>query len=270
AKKTIMLVSMASEIYSLSHRLDRISERNRRYRDFTLNSLTFVMREIMACLPVYRTYVTGPDGVSGRDRDFIEVAVEQAKQRNPRTAESIFDFVRDTLLLRKVQEFREEDRPGLVEWAMRFQQVTGPVMAKGVEDTALYVYNRLAALNEVGGAPNRFGVSVEKFHRVNAERLAARPHPLLATSTHDTKRSEDVRARLDALSEMPGEWREALGRWRGLNAANKVVVDGEPAPDGNDEYLLYQTLLGAWPVEPMTEEVYLTFRDRVAAYLHKA
>src|SRR5207249_260046 len=131
AKKMIMLVSLASEINALSQRLDRISERNRRYRDFTLISLTYVTREILACLPVYRTYITGPDAVSERDRAFIEQAVEQAKEMNPRTAESVFDFVGDTLLLRKVNDFREEDRPKLVEWTMRFQQVSGPVMAKG-------------------------------------------------------------------------------------------------------------------------------------------
>ena len=269
-KKTIMQIAMASEINALSHQLDRISERNRRYRDFTLNSLTFVLREFIACLPVYRTYVTDPQNVAVRDRSFIETAVEEAKQLNPRTAESIFDFVRDTILLRKIQDFREEDRPKLVEWAMRFQQVTGPVMAKGVEDTALYVYNRLASLNEVGGAPNHFGVSLEKFHRVNGERLQTWPHALLATSTHDTKRSEDVRARLNVLSEMPDEWQEALGRWRKLNAPKRTAVDGVLAPDGNDEYVLYQALLGLWPCEPLTEEAYTTFRERLAAYMHKA
>ena len=269
-KKTIMHVSMASEVNALAQQLDRISERNRRYRDFTLNSLTFVIREFIACLPVYRTYVTGPDSVAVRDRAFIEEAAEEAKQLNPRTAESIFDFVRDTLLLRKVQDFRAEDRPQLVDWAMRFQQVTGPIIAKGVEDTALYVYNRLASLNEVGGAPDRFGVSLEKFHRVNSERRRAWPHALLATSTHDTKRSEDVRARLNVLSEMPDRWQEALGRWRRLNAPRKTVVDGALAPDSNDEYLLYQALLGAWPCEPLTEEGITSFRERIAAYMHKA
>ncbi len=269
-KKMIMHVSMASEVNALSHHLDRISERNRRYRDFTLNSLTFVIREIIACLPVYRTYVTGPEHVTLRDRAFVEAAVEQAKLLNPRTAESIFDFVRDTLLFRKIGDFREEDRPALVEWAMRFQQLTGPIMAKGVEDTALYVYNRLASLNEVGGSPDHFGVSLEKFHRVNAERQRAWPHALLATSTHDTKRSEDVRARLNVLSELPRQWEEAMGRWSRLNADRKTVVDGEPVPDANDEYLLYQTLLGAWPLGPLTAEAYANFRDRIAAYMHKA
>ncbi|HKB35187.1 MAG TPA: malto-oligosyltrehalose synthase, partial [Gemmataceae bacterium] len=245
-KKMIMHVSMASEINSLAHQLDRISERNRRYRDFTLNSLTFVIREILACLPVYRTYITGPGAVTARDRSFIEAAVEQAKQLNPRTAESIFDFVRDTLMLSKIEDFSEEDRPRLIEWAMRFQQLTGPITAKGVEDTALYVYNRLVSLNEVGGHPDHFGVSLEKFHRVNDERQRNWPHTLLASSTHDTKRSEDVRARLNVLSEVPGEWEDALSRWGKLNAPKKTVVDGQPAPDRNDEYLLYQTLLGAW------------------------
>src|SRR5262249_38857412 len=192
-KKMIMHVSMASEINSLAHQLDRLSERNRRYRDFTLNSLTFVIREILACLPVYRTYVTGPGSVTARDRAFIEAAVEQAKQTNPRTAETIFDFVRDTLLLSKVEDFREEDRLRLVEWTMRFHQVIGRIRARGAEDTALFVYTRLVPLNDVGSDPSHFGVSLEKFHRINGERHENWPHTLLATSTHDTKRSEDVR-----------------------------------------------------------------------------
>ncbi len=270
AKKMIMLVSLASEINALSQRLDRISERNRLYRDFTLISLTYATREILACLPVYRTYVTAPDTVSERDRAYIEQAVEEAKEMNPRTAESIFDFVGDTLLLRKIQNFREEDRPQLVEWVMRFQQVSGPVMAKGVEDTALYVFNRLTSLNEVGGHPDHFGVSAEEFHEENLERLRSWPHSQLATSTHDTKRSEDVRARLNVLSEIPGEWDEAIGRWRQLNAPLKALIEDEPAPDSNDEYLLYQTLLGIWPFEGLTPEMLPGFRDRIATYMQKA
>lgn len=270
AKKMIMHVSMASEINALSHQLDRISERNRRYRDFTLNSLTFVIREILAALPVYRTYVTGPENVSPRDRKFVDRAVKEAKHLNPRTPASIFDFVRDTLLLRKIEDFRDEDRQQLVDWTMKFQQLSGPVMAKGVEDTALYVFNRLASLNEVGGHPERFGVSVAEFHRRNAERLNLWPHSQLATSTHDTKRSEDVRARLDVLSEIPAEWEAALARWRGLNAAKKSTADDMPVPDRNDEYLLYQTLIGIWPPGELSSQRYSELRDRVAAYMHKA
>jgi (1->4)-alpha-D-glucan 1-alpha-D-glucosylmutase len=270
AKKMIMLVSMASEINALGHELDRIAERNRRYRDFTLNSLTFVLREIIACLRVYRTYITGPDGVSPRDRQFLEAAVEEAKRRNPRTAEAIFDFVRDTLLLDNIRDFAEADRPRLVEWAMKFQQLTGPIMAKGVEDTVFYTYNRLVSLNEVGGSPDRYGVSPAAFHRQNAERLERWPHSLLATSTHDTKRGEDVRSRLDALSEMAAEWEAALGRWGRLNSPKKIVVEDQPAPDRNDEYLLYQVLIGAWPAEPLTTEGLTVFRARIADYMRKA
>ncbi|HEY7329710.1 MAG TPA: malto-oligosyltrehalose synthase [Gemmataceae bacterium] len=269
-KKMIMLVGMASEINALGHELDRIAERNRRYRDFTLNSLTFALREIIACLRVYRTYISGPDGVSPRDRQFLEAAVEEAKRRNPRTAEAIFDFVRDTLLLNNLGDFGESDQPQLVEWAMKFQQLTGPIMAKGVEDTVFYTYNRLISLNEVGGSPDRYGVSVTIFHRQNIERLERWPHSLLATSTHDTKRSEDVRARLDVLSEMGQEWEAALGRWSRLNSSKKIVVDDQPAPDRNDEYLLYQILLGAWPAESLTSPGGAAFRQRIADYMRKA
>lgn len=128
---------------------------------------------------------------------------------------------------------------------MKFQQTTGPVMAKGVEDTAFYVYNRPTSLNEVGGNPEQFGTPVEDFHRLNAHRLRHWPHSLLATSTHDTKRSEDARARINVLSEIPEKWSAALTRWSELNASKKTVVEGEQAPDRNDEYLLYQALLGA-------------------------
>jgi (1->4)-alpha-D-glucan 1-alpha-D-glucosylmutase len=269
-KKMIMLVAMASEINALGHQLDRIAERNRRYRDFTLNSLTFALREVIACLRVYRTYITGPEAIAPRDRQFLEAAVEEAKRRNPRTAEAVFDFVRDTLLLDNVPDFPEADRPRLVEWAMKFQQLTGPIMAKSVEDTVFYTYNRLVSLNEVGGSPDRYGVSASVFHRQNAERLECWPHSLLTTATHDTKRGEDVRARLNGLSEMTWEWESAVGRWSRLNSSKKAVVEDQPAPDRNDEYLLYQTLLGAWPAGPLTAETLAVFRERIAAYMQKA
>src|SRR5262249_35531427 len=270
AKKMTMLVSMASEINALAHQLDRIAERNRRCRDFTLNSLTFALREVIACLPVYRTYITGPEAVSPRDRLVVEAAAAEAKRRNPRTAEAVFDFVRDVVLLSGVDDFPEADRTRLVEWALKFQQLTGPIMAKSVEDTVFYTYNRLVSLNEVGGSPDQYGISVTAFHRQNAERLERWPHSLLATSTHDTKRSEDVRARLNALSELPAEWHAALARWGRLTSSKRAVVEAQPAPDRNDEYLLYQTLLGTWPPEPPTAEAFAQFRERIAAYMHKA
>ena len=269
-KKMIMLISMASEVNALSHQLERLSEKNRGYRDFTLNSLTFAIREVVACLPVYRTYITEPGTVTARDRGYVEAAAGEAKRRNPRTAEAIFDFIRETLLLRNLQNFPEEDRWKLVDFVREFQQITGPVMAKGVEDTAFYVYNRLVSLNEVGGHPDQFGLPVAAFHQQNRERQRNWPHSLLATSTHDTKRSEDVRARINVLSEIPGEWKATLSRWSRLNAGKKTPVDGQPAPDHNDEYLLYQTLIGAWPAEPSSPEELNRFQERIAAYMHKA
>jgi (1->4)-alpha-D-glucan 1-alpha-D-glucosylmutase len=270
SKKMIMLVSLSSEINALSHQLERIAKRNRRYRDFTLNGLTFAIREVIACLPAYRTYINGSGDLSPRDRSYVETAAARAKRRNPRTAIAIFDFIRDTLLLRNIDEFRAEDQPALISFAMKFQQITGPVMAKGVEDTAFYVYNRLVSLNEVGGNPEKFGVSVAAFHEQNDRRHKRWPHSLLATSTHDTKRGEDVRARIDVLSELPRDWNEALKRWGLFNANSKTMVDGEPAPDRNDEYLLYQTLIGAWPFEPIARKEFAEFRERIAAYMLKA
>ncbi|MFH1485027.1 MAG: malto-oligosyltrehalose synthase [Chloroflexota bacterium] len=270
SKKMAMLVSLVSEVNALSHQLERIAEKNRLYRDFTLNGLTFAIREIIAALPVYRAYVTGLGTVTRRDEMYVEAAVEEAKKRNPRTAEEVFDFIRDILLLRSVQDFREEDHQRLTDFAMKFQQVTGPVMAKGVEDTVFYVYNRLGSLNEVGSNPEGFGVSVRAFHEHNASHSQFWPHSLLATSTHDTKRSEDVRARINVLSEIPDEWRAALSRWSRLNAHKKTMVNGQPAPERNDEYLLYQTLLGAWPQEPTDPANWASFRERVAAYVLKA
>ncbi|HXK34710.1 MAG TPA: malto-oligosyltrehalose synthase, partial [Dehalococcoidia bacterium] len=266
-KKMIMLVSFASEVNLLAHALDRISSSHRWYRDFTRNSLVFALREIIACLPVYRTYETAPGApAADRDRRYVGAAVAEAKRRNPRTAESLFDFVRDTLLFDNINTFRPEDRPGVVSFVLSFQQLTGPVMAKGVEDTAFYVYNRLVSLNEVGGNPSRFGTPLAAFHRANVATCRRWPHTLTASSTHDTKRSEDVRARINALSEMPVEWRAAVARWSALNRALKTDVDGQPAPDANDEYLLYQTLVGAWPLRGPQGG----FVDRIVQYMRKA
>jgi (1->4)-alpha-D-glucan 1-alpha-D-glucosylmutase len=270
-KKMIMLVSLASEINALSHRLDDISERNRHYRDFTLNSLTFAIREVIACLSVYRTYADGAKGeVSERDRRYVEAAVEEAKKRNPRTARAIFDFIGDTLSLKNLGRFLPDDRQAVIDFVMKFQQLTGPVMAKGVEDTAFYVYNRLIALNEVGGDPEEFGISLEAFHRQNSARLKQWPHAMLTLTTHDTKRGEDARARIDALSEIAPEWRAALMRWRKFNDGKKSLVDGELAPDRNDEYLFYQTLVGAWPGGSLYGAEFAGFRERIVAHMEKA
>ena len=208
-KKLIMLTSMSSEINTLGHYLNRLSEKNRHTRDFTLNSLTTAIMETIACFPVYRTYVNSC-GVIERDRRYIEQAVSRAKRKNPALSATIFDFLQDVLLLKYPEDFGETDKMEWLDFVMRFQQVTGPVMAKGLEDTVFYVYNRFVSLNEVGGNPERFGTPLDAFHGQNIERAKSWPHGLIATSTHDTKRSEDVRARLNVLSEIPDEWRHCL------------------------------------------------------------
>ena len=209
--------------------------------------------ETIACFPVYRTYLAPDRAISDDDRTVIERAVAAAKRRNPALEESVFNFLRDILLFRFPENLDEEARAEHVHFVLKFQQTTGPIMAKGLEDTAFYIYNRLAALNEVGGEPQRFGMRVEEFHRRNAERLEHWPSTLLATSTHDTKRSEDVRARMAVISEISEKWRHSLGRWRTLNRRWKQRIEESEAPDGNEEYLLYQTLLGTWPLEPFRE-----------------
>ena len=269
-KKLIMSVSMASEINTLAHYLNRFSERDRRSRDFTLNSLIHAIREIIACFPVYRTYVgSDSDFVSERDRAFLRLAVMKAKRRNPATNSLVFDFVLNILLNRTEDRLRldREERLGFV---MKFQQTTSPVTAKGIEDTALYIYNRLLSLNEVGGEPDRFGLALSAFHERMLARQAQWPAALSATATHDTKRGEDVRARLNALSEMPGPWKVHLSRWSRLNKRYKIDVDGHLVPDRNEEYLLYQTLVGAWPLESMDDVQYCTFGERIRVYMDKA
>ncbi|NNJ12154.1 malto-oligosyltrehalose synthase [Chloroflexales bacterium ZM16-3] len=270
-KKEIMLVSLSSEINALSHILDELTEHNRHYRDFTLNSLTFTIREVIACLPIYRTYISSPDTVTARDVRYIEHAVREARRRNPRTAAAIFDFLRDTLTLRNLASFAAEAHEPVLRFVMKFQQLSGPVMAKGVEDTSFYVYNRLVSLNEVGGHPEHFGGTVERMHERAAARASRWPLAMLASSTHDTKRSEDVRARINVISELPREWRQLVTRWGRLNAAKRAAADeAEPMPSRNDEYLLYQTLVGTWPETDSPTSVPASFKERIAAYMEKA
>jgi (1->4)-alpha-D-glucan 1-alpha-D-glucosylmutase len=268
-KFLILQVALASELHVLAHQLDRLSEKNRWSRDFTLNSLRHALREVIACFPVYRSYITG-DAILPRDRAYVRAAVARAKRMNPAISETIFDFVRDMILLKYPEGADDADRAEQRRFVGKFQQVTAPVMAKGLEDTAFYVYNRLASLNEVGGDPDAFGVSVAAFHKANAERRAHWPYALSSTATHDTKRGEDVRARLDVLSELPDEWEKALPRWGRLNKKHRVELEDLTAPDHNDEYLYYQTLLGAWPLEPFEGHAAEEFTARVQAYMEKA
>ncbi|HYL12719.1 MAG TPA: malto-oligosyltrehalose synthase [Terriglobales bacterium] len=268
-KKLILKVALASELNVLANLLSRIALSNRRTCDFTLNSLRSALAEIIACFPVYRTYVTENE-VSSEDQKYMEQGIAAGRKKSNAADLSVFDFIRRILLVEANGEEPQWYRRAIVRFAMKFQQVTSAVMAKGLEDTAFYRYNRLVSLNEVGGDPGRFGVSVEEFHRANQKRLQCWPHSMLATSTHDSKRSEDVRARINVLSEIPAVWRLSLRRWRDANRSRKHWVDGKPAPYRNDEYLLYQTLVGAWPAEPLDAEGWQKFAERIEQYMLKA
>ncbi len=285
AKKLIMRSALSSEVTVLSHRLDEVSSMDRCARDFTRNLLSEAIRETIACFPVYRTYIDERGHVSERDRNYINQAIRRAKRRNPSTAASLYDFLGDILLLKPATE--EESSPEMhrarLAFALKFQQLTGPVMAKALEDTVCYVYNRFVSVNEVGGSPADFGRSVEEFHEGNLERAARWPYSMLGTSTHDTKRSEDVRARLDVLSEMPKQWGARVARWRrNTRWKKRVITDGRTVPDANEEYLLYQTLVGTWPFHlnthdhPSTRGVLGTpeerdaFTRRIQQYMKKA
>jgi (1->4)-alpha-D-glucan 1-alpha-D-glucosylmutase len=269
SKRLVMQVSMASEVNSLGQLLNRLSESNRWYRDFTVNALTTAVREVIACFPIYRSYLVPGQPADEADTRIILRAIAGARRRNPALERTVFEFLRSVLL-------PPEENPHPVDehlrrtFVLKFQQCTGPIAAKGVEDTAFYIYNRFVALNEVGGEPGNFGTTIEAFHRKSTQRLAAYPHSLLATSTHDTKRSEDVRARLAALSELPKEWAHAVRRWQTANRGHKGKIEGEEAPDANEEYLIYQTLLGSWPFAALDDASRPAYVSRIQEYMMKA
>ncbi|MBN1605686.1 MAG: malto-oligosyltrehalose synthase [Polyangiaceae bacterium] len=266
-KKGVLERGMSSQVAMLARRLDRISEQHRHSRDFTFQSLQEALVEVLACFPVYRTYV-GPDGVaSEEDRRWIERAVSDAIRRNPGTSGSLFDFVRSVLLGIHPPGLGSQQIAERSHFTRRLQQLTGAVMAKAIEDTAFYRFVPLASAGEVGGSPVLDGVTIEEFHQGNLERLRRFPHTLLTTSTHDTKRSEDVSARTRVLSEMPWTWQQALEAFRACNARHKTLVGGRLAPDANEEYFLYQALLGAWP---SLGDYDTSFVDRIKSFMSKA
>jgi (1->4)-alpha-D-glucan 1-alpha-D-glucosylmutase len=271
SKRLIMRTSLSSEVTVLTHLLEEIASTDRHARDFTRPALTDCIREVIACFPVYRTYIDERGNVSERDRAYISEAVARAKRRNPGTTGAIFDFLKNILLLNSPDDSHIEAYRNRLHFTLKFQQLTGPVMAKGLEDTVCYVYNRFISVNEVGGSPAVFGVSVDDFHAGNIERARHWPNSMLATSTHDTKRSEDVRARLNVLSEMPRPWAAQAIRWRRINRARKrALPDGRLVPDANEEYLLYQTLVGAWPLQMNSKGEREEFIGRMKAYMNKA
>ena len=268
-KLLIMQISLSSELHMLTDQLDRLAQKSRRSRDFTFNTLRQALGQVIACFSVYRTYIAD-DGPHDADRLYILRAIRRAEALNPLMSRRVFRFIRDMLLLESPESFAESDRAEQRRFAGKFQQVTAPVTAKGVEDTAFYVYNRLVSLNEVGGEPGRFGIPPEAVHAFNRDRQARWPYALSPLSTHDTKRSEDVRARINVLSEIPEDWSASVERWSRLNERLRKTDEDQTIPDANVEYLLYQTLVGAWPLEPYSAEEYAEFIGRIQAYMTKA
>jgi (1->4)-alpha-D-glucan 1-alpha-D-glucosylmutase len=254
-KWQIMENDMAGELNVLAREAGRVARANPRTADFTNNVLQRALKQIVACFPVYRTYVDG-GAPTDADRRDIDWAVAQARRLDAALDPSVFDFLRKLLTCDLVAHPHSGfSRVAVVRTAMHVQQYSGPVMAKGLEDTAFYRYNRLLALNEVGGHPDQFGTSLAAFHHANEQRARRAPHALLATSTHDTKRGEDARARLAVLAEAAEEWAQQLALWSRILRARSSGSGDEAPPDRNEEYAFYQMLFGAWPPELCSGEL---------------
>ncbi|WP_462329903.1 malto-oligosyltrehalose synthase [Thiohalocapsa halophila] len=279
AKREVMRHMLSSELHVLASELARIAEMDPHTRDYTLEGLRAALMEVIACFPVYRTYLSERGGAAS-DRHQVLKAVSEARRRSRMPDLSVFELVRDVLLTDIAEGKPDAYRARVRRLARKFQQYTAPVTAKGVEDTAFYRWHRLVSLSEVGADPDRSGTSVDDFHRTCIRRRDDWPHAMLAGSTHDAKRSEDVRARLHVLSELPGAWSARTQRWalwnRRLHRSNDA---GGRQPDAAAEYLFYQTLLGVWPLAATTgddaaalpdDETLAALRERVAAYMLKA
>ncbi|HBE16481.1 MAG TPA: malto-oligosyltrehalose synthase [Cyanobacteria bacterium UBA11149] len=264
-KRLIADKNLAGDVENLANFLKRIAGKYRYGRDFTLNGVRKAILEVLVLFPVYRTY-TNQDGIRDRDRSYIEEVVQKAKANIPLLINEV-SFLEKVLLLDYEESMTEEERNQWLRFVMKFQQFSGPLMAKGVEDTSLYVYNRMISLNEVGGTAALFGIPVSVFHNFNQKRQDSWPHSMNATSTHDTKRSKDVRARLNVISEIPEEWETQIKTWSEMNGKYKTQVKNKIVPDANDEYFLYQTLVGAFP---FFDEEYPGFIHRIKDYVIKA
>ena len=270
SKRLVIRSHLSSDLTTLANLADAIAQSDRHTRDFTLNGLRDALAEIAASLPVYRTYVAS-HGASAEDRQSIDMAVTQARSRAPGEDAPVYGFLRGLLLNEGPGRRRDPTLQRRVgDFVQRFQQYTVPVMAKGLEDTAGYRYNRLVCRNEVGGDPARSGLSLSGFHKLNGDRARFRPHGLLAASTHDSKRSEDVRARLAVLTEWPATWQRRVFRWSRLTRRFRREVDGQRVPSRNDEYLFYQNLLGTWVTEAEEPPGREAFIERMVTCMRKA
>ena len=264
-RKMIIEKDMTGDVDNLAHLLKKISSKNRYGYDMSLYGLKKAIIEILAHFPVYRTYISH-DVYTDRDRFYMNEAIEKAREMNLALLYEL-DFLESFLLLKFDEKLSGENKDEWIHFVMRFQQLTGPLMAKGFEDTTLYVYNRLLSLNDVGGSPDNFGVSSTEFHEFNLKRSRRQPHSINATSTHDTKRGEDVRARINVLSEIPDIWESNLKKWSRINRRKKKTIKGTTVPDKNDEYFLYQTMVGAMPLR---KEEFDHFKIRLKDYIIKA
>lgn len=269
-KKRILEQSLASELRALSHRLKDACLHTRYGQDFPFETLRACVTELIACFPVYRTYITeqtaAPTAVEAVQ---IREAVAEAKVRAPGLDAAALDFIASLLMLDFPGDMADQTEAR--EFVMRFQQLSGPAMAKGLEDTAFYNYFRLISLNEVGGEPGRFGLELEEYHQHCQERASRHPHGLLATATHDTKRGEDARTRISVLSEMPEAWAKAVKGWSRIAKNFRGAAQGRNAPDANDEYLFYQALAGAWTVAAVEDPAARThLKERVGGFMLKA
>ena len=269
SKHATMRGPLAAEMTMLTRRALRIARSDRHTRDFTFHVLRRAIEEIVAHFPVYRTYIA-QGRASAQDRRYIDWAVKRARRAARAADPSVFDFVRMLMLASPPAGSSADVEARYREFAMRFQQFTAPVTAKSDEDTSFYRFNRLLSLNDVGGDPEQFGMTVRAFHGASLDRAATWPATMLATSTHDNKRSEDVRARIDVISELPAAWRLTVRRWSRMNRNRKREIDGEAAPSRNDEYLLYQTLIGTFPAGEVDDEALATYRARIERYVVKA
>ncbi|MBD2593364.1 malto-oligosyltrehalose synthase [Nostoc spongiaeforme FACHB-130] len=258
-KHLILEKNLAGDVDNLASLLKNIASKYRYGNDFTLNGLKRAIAELLTLFPIYRTYIT-PDAISDTDKTCIQEVINTARKQVPLLQHEM-NFLEKVLLLQFDESLSQTEKDQWIYFVLRMQQYTGPLMAKGVEDTTLYVYNRLISLNEVGGNPSHFGITIEQFHNFNHQHQHNWPHTMNATATHDTKRGEDVRARLNVLSEIPQEWEQQVNHWSEINQSHRSLVDR------NDEYFLYQTLVGTFP---FAEHEQASFVERVQEYMIKA
>ncbi|HEX2982743.1 MAG TPA: malto-oligosyltrehalose synthase, partial [Ignavibacteriales bacterium] len=264
-KRLIIQARMAGDVERLSFIIEAISSRDRNGVDITMHGIKKALEEILTYFPIYRTYID-ENRFSKRDKKYLDEIIEKVKEQNPSLTDE-FNYIGNLLTLNFGEHFSKEQSADTYDFIKKFQQLTGPLMAKGFEDTALYVYNRFLSLNEVGGNPGKFGMNIKEFHNFNKARSAKWPHTMNGSSTHDTKLSEDVRARINAISEFAQEWDANIKSWNKINQIQKKKINGRYVPDNNEEYRIYQILLGSFPQDAAEHEEYL---QRIKEYIVKS